>query len=64
MVLFGLIGLVISAVVGAGIFNLSKEIANHAAPGTAIIGWYIGMSMLVACSVQFECKTSWFEYRY
>ncbi len=47
--LFSLVGIIVGAIVGAGIFNLMKEMANNASPGAAVIGWIltgIGMGTL------------------
>lgn len=50
--LFSLIAIIISAIIGAGIFNLMKEMANTASVGVTIIGWIIagiGMGSLAFC---------------
>lgn len=50
--LFALIGIIISAIVGAGIFNLMKEMASTASVGVTILGWLIagiGMGSLAFC---------------
>lgn len=50
--LFPLMGIIVSAIVGAGIFNLMKEMANTASVGVTIIGWVIagvGMGSLAFC---------------
>lgn len=39
--LFGLIGLVVSSCIGAGIFNLPSSLAAVASPGGALVGWLI-----------------------
>lgn len=47
-----LIGLVIGSIIGGGIFNLNHDVAQHAAPGAAIIAWVItgiGMLALAMC---------------
>lgn len=47
--LFSLVGIIVGIIVGAGIFNLMKEMANNASPGAAVIGWIltgIGMGTL------------------
>ncbi len=41
MSLSGLIGLIITTIIGAGIFNLSKEMALVSSPGGVIVGWLI-----------------------
>lgn len=44
--LVSLVGIIIGAIVGAGIFNLMKEMANAASAGGAIIGWIVtGLGM-------------------
>lgn len=46
--LFSLIALVISSSIGAGIFNISSDLATGASPGPAIIGWIIvGIGVLM-----------------
>ncbi|WP_125588445.1 basic amino acid/polyamine antiporter [Companilactobacillus jidongensis] len=50
--LFSLVGIIISAIVGAGIFNLMKEVANSASVGVTILGWIVagvGMGSLAFC---------------
>ncbi|MFC3634412.1 amino acid permease [Enterococcus rivorum] len=50
--LLSLVGIIISAIVGAGIFNLMKEMASTASAGITIIGWIIagiGMGSLAFC---------------
>ncbi|MEY8445761.1 basic amino acid/polyamine antiporter [Enterococcus ratti] len=50
--LFSLVAIIISAIIGAGIFNLMKEMANTASIGVTIIGWVIagiGMGSLAFC---------------
>lgn len=50
--LFSLVGIIISAIIGAGIFNLMKEMANTASVGVTMIGWLIagiGMGALAMC---------------
>jgi arginine:ornithine antiporter/lysine permease len=50
--LFSLVAIIISAIIGAGIFNLMKEMANTASVGVTIIGWIIagiGMGALAFC---------------
>ena len=50
--LFPLIGIIMSAIIGAGIFNLMKEMASTASVGVTIIGWIIagvGMGSLAFC---------------
>lgn len=50
--LFPLVGIIVSAIVGAGIFNLMKEMANTASVGVTIVGWIIagvGMGSLAFC---------------
>lgn len=37
--LFGLIGLVVSSCIGSGVFALTGQLANAAAPGSALLGW-------------------------
>lgn len=57
--LFSLIGIIISAIVGAGIFNLTKEMANTASAGIAMIGWLIagiGTGSLALCMVNLNTK--------
>ncbi|MBA1433712.1 basic amino acid/polyamine antiporter [Bombilactobacillus bombi] len=47
-----LVGLIIGAIVGAGIFNLMKEMALTASVGVTILGWTItgiGMGSLALC---------------
>lgn len=44
--LMSLVGIIIGAIVGAGIFNLMKEMANATSAGGAIIGWLVtGLGM-------------------
>ena len=46
----GLIALIVSASIGAGIFNLQGEMATNSAVGPAILGWIvclIGVTALV-----------------
>lgn len=50
--LLSLVGIIISAIVGAGIFNLMKEMASTASVGITIVGWIIagiGMGSLAFC---------------
>lgn len=50
--LFPLIGIIMSAIIGAGIFNLMKEMSSTASVGVTIIGWIIagvGMGSLAFC---------------
>lgn len=43
---WGLMGLIVTTIIGSGIFNLSKEMALVAAPGAVMIGWVItGLGM-------------------
>ena len=54
-----LIGLIIGAIVGAGIFNLMKEMANTASVGVTILGWTItgvGMGSLALCMQNLSSK--------
>ncbi len=37
--LFGLVGLVVSSCIGSGVFALTGQLANAAAPGSALLGW-------------------------
>jgi len=37
--LFGLVGLVVSSCIGSGVFALTGQLANAAAPGSALIAW-------------------------
>lgn len=39
--LFGLIGLVVSSCIGSGVFALTGQLANVAAPGSALIAWVV-----------------------
>ncbi len=39
--LFGLVGLVVSSCIGAGIFNLPGDLSGVASPGGALVGWLI-----------------------
>lgn len=39
--LFGLIGLVVSSCIGSGVFALTGQLANVAAPGPALVAWLI-----------------------
>ncbi|ACU93894.1 amino acid transporter [Cryptobacterium curtum DSM 15641] len=39
--LFGLIGLVVSSCIGSGVFALTGQLANVAAPGSALVAWLI-----------------------
>jgi arginine:ornithine antiporter/lysine permease len=39
--LFGLVGLVVSSCIGSGVFALTGQLANVAAPGPALIAWVI-----------------------
>lgn len=51
---FRLAGIIISAIVGAGIFNLMKEMASTASAGVNILGWIvagIGIGSLALCMV-------------
>ncbi|KAF1296099.1 arginine-ornithine antiporter [Enterococcus sp. JM4C] len=57
--LFSLVGIIISAIIGAGIFNLMKEMATTASAGITIIGWLItglGMGALVFCMQRLSIK--------
>ncbi|MGX7030799.1 basic amino acid/polyamine antiporter [Vagococcus zengguangii] len=57
--LFSLIGIIISAIVGAGIFSLMKEMANTASAGVTILGWVIagvGMGSLAFCLENLNSK--------
>lgn len=50
--LLPLVGIIIGAIVGAGIFNLMKEMATTASAGVTILGWLIagiGMGSLALC---------------
>ena len=50
--LLPLIAIIVSAIVGAGIFNLMKEMASTASVGVTILGWVIagvGMGCLAFC---------------
>lgn len=52
--LFSLVGIIISGIVGAGIFNLMKEMASTASAGVTLIGWLIagiGMGSLAMCMI-------------
>ena len=39
--LFGLIGLVVSSCIGSGVFALTGQLANVAAPGSALVAWVV-----------------------
>lgn len=39
--LFGLVGLVVSSCIGAGIFNLPGDLSRASSPGGALVGWLI-----------------------
>lgn len=39
--LFGLVGMVISSCIGSGIFALTGQLANVAAPGSALVAWVV-----------------------
>ncbi|GAW98546.1 arginine/ornithine antiporter [Secundilactobacillus mixtipabuli] len=57
--LFPLVGIIIGAIVGAGIFNLMKEMASTASVGVTIIGWIIagtGMGSLALCMESLNSK--------
>jgi arginine:ornithine antiporter/lysine permease len=57
--LFSLIGIILSGIVGAGIFNLMKEMANTASAGVTILSWLItgtGMGCLVFCMENLNLK--------
>lgn len=57
--LLSLVGIIISAIIGAGIFNLMKEVANTASVGVTIIGWVIagiGMGSLAFCMENLNTK--------
>ncbi|MGL5479938.1 MAG: arginine-ornithine antiporter [Clostridium sp.] len=46
--LFSLIALVVSSSVGAGIFSISSDLASSAAPGPALVAWFIvGIGILM-----------------
>ncbi|WP_083603042.1 basic amino acid/polyamine antiporter [Bowdeniella nasicola] len=47
-----LLALVVGSMIGGGIFNLSRDVAETTAPGPAMIGWFItavGMCCLALC---------------
>lgn len=47
-----LVGIIVSAIIGAGIFNLPKEMASSASAGVTILSWLIaglGMGSLAFC---------------
>lgn len=53
--LISLIGIIMSAIIGAGIFNLMKEMASVASVGATMIGWIvtgIGMGSLALCMLK------------
>lgn len=57
--LLSLVGIIVSAIIGAGIFNLMKEMANTASVGVTIIGWVIagiGMGSLAFCMENLNTK--------
>ncbi|MGM0124284.1 arginine:ornithine antiporter/lysine permease [Enterococcus sp. AZ194] len=57
--LFSLVGIITSAIIGAGVFNLMKEMANTASVGVTIIGWLVtglGMGALVYCMQRLSLK--------
>lgn len=57
--LLPLIGIIVSAIIGAGIFNLMKEMANTASVGVTMIGWVIaglGMGCLAFCMENLNTK--------
>lgn len=57
--LLSLVGIIIGSVVGAGVFNLMKEIASTASVGVTIIGWVItgiGMGSLAFCMQNLNIK--------
>ena len=45
--LFGLIGLVVSSCIGSGVFALTGQIGQVAAPGSALVAWgVVGVGFL------------------
>lgn len=57
--LISLVGIIISAIIGAGIFNLMSDMAQTASIGGTIIGWGItgvGMGSLAFCLVNLNRK--------
>ncbi|UEA31621.1 basic amino acid/polyamine antiporter [Granulicatella elegans] len=53
--LISLIGIIMSAIIGAGIFNLMKEMASVASVGATMIGWIVtgvGMGSLALCMLK------------
>lgn len=57
--LFPLTGIIIGAILGAGIFNLMKQMALTASAGVTILGWLIagiGMGSLALCMVYLNEK--------
>lgn len=57
--LFSLVGIIVSAIIGAGIFNLMSDMANTASAGATIIGWLvagIGMGSLAFCLMNLNMK--------
>lgn len=57
--LVSLIGIIISAIIGAGIFNLMSDMAQTASAGATIIGWLVagvGMGSLAFCMQNLNTK--------
>lgn len=59
--LIGLIGLVVSSCIGSGVFALTGQLANVAAPGSAIVAWLVcgfGFLMLALSLANLGAKRS------
>lgn len=59
--LFGLVGLVVSSCIGSGVFALTGQLANAAAPGSALIAWVVcgaGFLMLALSLANLGAKRS------
>ncbi|MGY3777934.1 arginine-ornithine antiporter [Isobaculum melis] len=57
--LFALIALIVSSIIGGGIFNLMSDMANTASAGATLIGWLVagvGMGSLAFCIQNLNAK--------
>lgn len=57
--LLSLVGIIISAIIGAGIFNLMSDMAQTASAGATLVGWLVaglGMGSLAFCMQNLNAK--------
>lgn len=57
--LLSLVGIIISAIIGAGIFNLMSDMAQTASAGATLVGWLVaglGMGSLAFCMQNLNTK--------